>query len=148
MILGLFGGALLAAGAGAPLIHIPILGSISYLRHPAYFSACNIGEVVILTAALLSITCALLRRWAVLWITGAVAIAQLIATLAIFQQTTATVVAKADRPDLVDPMLMWAGAALQHARFEWGVAIVAIGAVFVIAAAAWERRTTRRTQTA
>jgi hypothetical protein len=79
-----------------------------------------------------------------LWLTGAVALAQLITTLAVFQHTATTVMAKADQPDLVDPMLMWAGAALQPARFEWGVAIIAGGAVMVLAAAAWEFKAARR----
>ena len=60
-LLGLCGGTGLAAGAAAPLIHIPIAGTISFLRHPSYFSSCNIGEVVILAAAGLSIVCALLN---------------------------------------------------------------------------------------
>src|SRR5438270_10934393 len=33
VLIGLLGGALVAAGADAPLIHIPIVGSISYLHH-------------------------------------------------------------------------------------------------------------------
>jgi hypothetical protein len=134
----------LAAGADAPLIHIPIVGSISYLRHPHNFTSCNIGELVILAAAGLSIACALSRRFTPLWLTGAVALVQLLATLAMFQHTAATVVAKADQPDLVDPMLMWAGAALERARFEWGVAMVAAGALMVLAAAASELRAVRR----
>ena len=140
VLLGLFGGALLAAGVGAPLIHIPIIGSMSYLRHPRYFTACNIGEIVILGAAALSIIFALVKRPKMLWITGTLALAQLIATVAIFEHDAAAVVAKADQPDLVDPMVMWAGSALQHARFEWGIAIVASGTVMVLAAALWDRR--------
>ncbi|MBV8773620.1 MAG: hypothetical protein JO166_15015, partial [Deltaproteobacteria bacterium] len=88
--------------------------------------------------------CALLRLFKLLWLTGTAAIAQLVATVAMFQHTTATIVAKADQPDLVDPTLMWAGAALQHARFEWGIAVVASGAAMVLAAAAWERTRVRR----
>ena len=143
-LLGLCGGAVLAAGAAAPLIHIPIAGSISYLQHPNYFSSCNIGELVILAAAGLSIVCALLKRFKLLWLTGTIALAQLIATLAIFQHSAAAVVAKADQPDLVDPMLMWASAALQHARFEWGIAVIGAGAAMVLAAAACEVREGRR----
>jgi hypothetical protein len=139
-LLGLFGGAVLAAGADAPLIHIPIVGSISYLRHPGYFTSCNIGELVILAAAGLSIVFALFKYFKPLWLTGILALAQLVATLAIFRHTSAMVVAQADQPDLVDPALMWAGAALQHARFEWGIAVVASGAAMVLAAAAWELR--------
>ncbi|MBV8773292.1 MAG: hypothetical protein JO166_13325, partial [Deltaproteobacteria bacterium] len=123
--MGFLGGVLVAAGADAPLIHIPIVGTISYLHHPGYFISYKIGEIVILIAAGLSIVCALLRLFKLLWLTGTAAIAQLIATVAMFQHTTATIVAKADQPDLVDPTLMWAGAALQHARFEWGIAVVA-----------------------
>jgi len=143
-LLGLFGGAVLAAGARAPLIHIPIAGTISYLHHPGYFRSCNIGELVILAAAGLSIIFALLKRFKPLWITGTVALTQLIATLAWFQHSAAAVVATADQPDLVDPMLMWAAAALQQARFEWGIAVIGGGAVMVLAAAAWEVSTSRR----
>jgi len=135
-LLGLFGAALLAAGTSAPLIHIPIVGTISYLRHPSYFSICNIGELAILAAAGLSIMFALLKRFKPLWVTGTIALAQLIATFASFQHSAAAVVAKADQPDLVDPMLMWAGAALQQAHFEWGIAVLGAGAVIVLAAAA------------
>jgi hypothetical protein len=135
ILLGLFGGALLAGGAGAPLIHIPIVGSLSYLRHPAYFTACSIGEVVLMSAAVLSIMFALLERPKMLWITGTVALAQLVATLVIFEHDSAAVVARADQPDLVDPIIMWAGSALRHSRFEWGIAVVAGGAAMVLAAA-------------
>jgi hypothetical protein len=139
-LLGFFGSAVLAAGAGAPLIYIPIVGTISYLRHPSYFSSCNIGELVILAAAGLSIVFALLRRFKWLWVTGTVAFAQLIATIAMFQHSAAVVVAKANQPALVDPTLMWASAALQHAHFEWGIAVIGGGAVMVLAAAAWQIR--------
>jgi hypothetical protein len=137
-LLGLFGGAVLAAGARAPLIHIPIAGTISYLHHPSHFTSCNIGELVILTAGGLSVVFALLKRLKPLGLMGIVALAQLIATLATFQRSVAAVVAKADQPDLVDPMLMWAGAALQRARFEWGIAVIGCGAMMLLAAAAWE----------
>ena len=143
-LLGVCGGAVLAAGAAAPLIHIPIAGTISYLQHPNYFSSCNIGELVILAAAGLSIVFALLKWFKPLWLTGTIALAQLIATLAIFQHSAAAVVAKADQPDLADPMLMWASAALQHARFEWGIAVIGAGAAMVLAAAACEVREGRR----
>jgi hypothetical protein len=139
LLLGVFGASLLAAGADAPLIHIPIVGTLSYLRHPAYFTACSIGEIVILASAALSAVFTLLKWFRLLWFTGGVAIVQLIATLAIFEHDATMVMAKADQPDLVDPILMWAGSALQHARFEWGIGIVAGGAAVVLAAAAWHR---------
>jgi hypothetical protein len=137
-LLGLLGGAVLVAGAAAPIIHIPIVGSISYLHHPAYLVSCKIGEPVILAAAGLSIIFALCQQFKPLWLTGAAALAQLVVTLAVFQNNAAAVVAKADQPDLVDPMLMWAGAALQRAHFQWGIALVGGGALMVLMAAAWE----------
>jgi hypothetical protein len=146
LLLALLGGALLAAGADAPLIHIPIIGTISYLRHPEYLTSCTVGEVVLLLAAAFSIVCALLRRFKLLWLTGTVAIAQLIVTLVIFQHRAATVLAKAEQPDLVDPTLMWAGAALQRARLEWGIALIGGGAAIVITAAAWGIKRGRRSE--
>jgi len=147
LLLGLFGGAVLAGGAEAPLIHIPIVGTISYLHHPSYFNACSIGEIIIPAAAGLSVGFALLKRFKMLWLSGTVAVAQLIATLVIFQHDAATVVTKANQPDLVDPALMWAGSALQHARLEWGIAVVAGGAVIVLAAAAWDQGVSRKDRT-
>jgi hypothetical protein len=140
VVLGLLGAAVLAIGAYAPLIHIPIVGSVSYLHHPVYFTSCNLGELVILAASGSSIVFVLLKRFKTLWLTGAAALIQLAATVTMFRHTVATVVARADKPDLVDPMLMWAGAALERARFEWGIALVACGAVMILAAAAWGTR--------
>jgi hypothetical protein len=137
-LLGFFGGMVLAAGAGSPLIYIPIAGTISYLRHPRYLGGCNIGEIVILAAAASSIVFALLKWFKLLWVTGVVAILQLIATLAWFEHTAAAVVARTNQPDLVDPALMWAGAILQHAHFEWGVVVIGTGALMLLAAAVWE----------
>jgi hypothetical protein len=141
-LLGILGGTLLVAGTAAPLIHIPIVGNISYLHHPTYFHIYNVGELVILAAAGLSIVLVLIKRIKSLWLTGGIALVQLITTLVVFHRTVATVVARADQPELVDPMLMWAGAALDHARLQWGVWVVGIGAIMVIAAAACELRTT------
>jgi predicted small lipoprotein YifL len=140
VVLGLLGAAILACGADAPLIRIPIVGSLSYLHHPASFRACNIGEIVIVAAAGLSIVSVLLKRLRVLWFTGALALAQLVTTVVLFEHDAAAVVAKADQPDLVDPVIMWAGSALQHSHIDWGVAVVAGGAMMVLAAAVCGRR--------
>jgi hypothetical protein len=137
-LIGLLGGIVLAAGVAAPLIHIPIAGTISYMRQPAYLPGNYIGTEVLLGAAVASIVLTIVRRFKPLWLTGAVALGQLAATLLAFQHTAATVVAHAEEPDLVDPMLMWAGAALQRAHFEWGVGVIALGALLILAAAAWD----------
>jgi hypothetical protein len=144
-LVGVVGGLVLAAGVAAPLLHIPIAGTISYLRHPSYMpGAYNAGTAVLLGAAGFSIVSTIVRRFKPLWLTGTVALAQLGATLICFQQTAATVVAHAEQPDLVDPMLMWAGAALQRAHLEWGVGVIAVGALMILAAAAWDLRLTRQ----
>ena len=36
----------------------------------------------------------------------------------------------------VDPAVMWAGALLRQAHFQWGVAVVAAGSLMILAAAA------------
>jgi len=88
-------------------------------------------------AAGLSIVLAFLKRFTPLWLTGTAALTQLIVTLVTFHHSSAAIVARADQPDLVDPMLMWAGAALQQARLEWGIWVIGGGALMVLAAAAW-----------
>jgi len=139
-LLAIAGGAALAAGVAAPLIHIPIAGTFSYLRHPRQLAAYDVGEVVMLTAGALSIALGVMNRLKFLWLTGAAALAQLIATLLSFHDTAAALIVRADRPELVDPLLMWAGAALARAHFEWGVEVVGGGAVAVLAAAGWDLR--------
>jgi len=136
LVLGVFGGITLAAGVNAPLIYIPIAGHISYLHHPGKFSGGNLGELIIPIVGCLSIVFALLKYFRLLWVTGTIALAQLAVTLAWFHHDMAVVAAQADRPDLVSPGLMWANAALEHARFEWGIAVIAGGAILVLAAAA------------
>jgi hypothetical protein len=144
-VMGVMGGLILAAGVAAPLLHVPIAGTVSYLRHPSYMPGCyKAGTVVLLGAAGLSIILTIVRQFKPLWLTGTVALAQLATTLIAFHQTAATVVARADQPDLVDPMLMWAGAALQRAQLEWGVGVIVVGALMILGAAAWDLLLTRQ----
>jgi hypothetical protein len=143
-LLGVLGGSALAVGVKAPLIRIPIAGPISYLHHPKYFGHYDYGGLIILVAAGLSIALALLKRYKALWVTGSIALAQLVVTIFAFRQTAAAVTAKADQPDLVDPMLMWAGAALKDAHFEWGIMLIGFGAGLVLTAAISEAASRRR----
>src|SRR2546425_7205935 len=90
----ILGGAVLAAGVAAPLIHIPIAGTVSYLRHPSYLPGrYNEGAAVVLAAAGLSIVLALIKRFKLLWLTGTVALAQLIGTMIAFQHNAASIFA-------------------------------------------------------
>ena len=136
-ILAVVGGLVLVIGTATPLIHIPIIGAISYLRHPSEFSGSE-GAVVILAMAGLSILFALLGRFRALWLTGMVVLADLGATVLEFHQRAATVVAQANATGLSDPAMMWAGACLQRAHFEWGIAVIAAGALLIVSAAAWK----------
>jgi hypothetical protein len=133
-LLGSLGGIALAAGAAAPLIHIPIFGSISYLHHPAYWHSCSVGESLLLSAAVLSFVFAFFNRFKPLWVTGTAALAQLMVTLVTFHSRAAAMIAEANKADLVDPMVMWTGAALRDARFEWGIAVITVGGAMLIAA--------------
>lgn len=98
MALGLLGGGTLALGTYVPLVHIPIVGTISYLHHPGDFTSCAIGSVVILIAAMVSVVGAALRRFRVLWLAGAAAIVQIIVTVETIRHTTAEVLAKTNQP--------------------------------------------------
>jgi hypothetical protein len=136
-IVAVVGGLVLVIGTAMPLIHIPIVGAISYLRHPSEFGGCE-GAVMILAIAALSILLALLERFRVLWLTGMVVLAQLGATVVEFHHRAATIVAQADATGVSDPVTMWAGAMLERAHLEWGIAVVAAGALLIVIAAAWE----------
>jgi len=128
--------AVLAAGVAAPLIHVPVAGSISYLHGPDYLQAGRPeAAAVILGTAFASAALSLLRAWRWLWATGMLALAQLAATIIGFNRTAAAIEMQADAPRLVDPALMWAGALLRQSHFQWGVAVVAVGSLMILAAA-------------
>lgn len=136
-ILGIIGAAVLAAGAAVPLIHVPIVGTISYLHAPVDVQAGQpAAAAVILGTAVLSAALCVFKAWRWLWATGLVALAQLAATIIGFERTAAAIQMQADAPRLVDPAVMWAGALLQQAHFQWGVAVVAGGSLMILAAAA------------
>jgi hypothetical protein len=137
LILGIIGAAVLAAGAAVPLIHVPVVGTISYLHASDYLQAGQpAAAAVIVGTAILSATLCVFKAWRWLWATGLVALAQLAATIIGFERTAAAIEMQADAPRLVDPAVMWAGALLRQAHFQWGVAVVAAGSLMILAAAA------------
>jgi hypothetical protein len=136
-ILGIIGGLVIAGGVAAPLIHIPIAGTITYLREPGYLHVSyHTGAIVILAAAAITLAASIAKYYRLLWLTGLAAAGQLAAIIIGFDRTVAAVEAKANAPDLVDPIVMWAGAALRQAHFEWGVAVIAVGALIIFLTAA------------
>jgi hypothetical protein len=47
-----------------------------------------------------------------------------------------TAAAQASTTDIASPFVIWQEALLRRAHFEWGVALIALGGVMVLAAAA------------
>jgi hypothetical protein len=136
-ILAIAGGLILAAGVAAPLIHIPIVGMVSYLHQPESFHGAGCGgAIVILAGAALAIGASLAKSPRLLWIAGLLPLAQLGATIVGINHMIAAAVARADAADVVDPVVMWTGAILRQAHYEWGIAVIALGAAMVLAAAA------------
>ena len=122
-ILGLIGSIILIFGVFAPLISIPIMGSLNYIQN---------GEgdgVIILLLAAVSLILVALKKYKGLWFTGFGSLALLAFTFINLQ-----IRIYETQQELVDNPF----AGLATIQLQWGWAVLAIGAVLVIASAAIE----------
>lgn len=127
---GLLGSFVLAAGVFSPVIWMPIMGTVTYANEPQ-----GHGAAILLGCAVLAAVLTVLRAYGWLWVPALAALAELSSTIIDFNRQAAAFEAQVNSGGLPDAFEMLAGAAMQSARFEWGVAVVAAGAVFLLAAA-------------
>lgn len=127
MILGLAGCAVLFVGAFAPLVSLPILGSVNY-----FMNGHGDGVIVLALAGLSAVLC-LLRWFRGLWLTGLGSVALVTFGFVGFQVSMQKM-AEAQRHDT--GAFAGLGAALQQSiQLQWGWALLAVGAVLLVAAA-------------
>jgi hypothetical protein len=136
MVLGLVGGLAVIAGIAAPLMHIPVAGTISYLRHPSYIGGDYWeGVAVLAVMGIVAIAATLARSYRWLWLAGLGSMAQVAATVIGFERSAGAIEAQANQDALVDPIVMFADSAMRHAKFEWGIGVIAGGALLLLTAA-------------
>ena len=137
MILGIVGALALAGGIAAPLLYVPIAGTISYLFQPEGVSGASYaGAIILLVCAAIAIAGTLLNWRILLAVAGLVSLAQLAETMFQIHHAIGVAQARVSATDIAEPFATWEAALLQHSHFEWGVAVVAAGGLMVLVAAA------------
>lgn len=116
--LGAAGSLLLVVGIFMPMVRMPVMGEMSYFE-----IAPEAGTVLIVLAAI-SLVLVNLRRYRFLWLTG-------VASLAVtaFSLLRSSAGSKGGLAQSLTDM------ASRSARLEWGLAVMAIGALLMLAAA-------------
>lgn len=129
-LVGLAGALVLFVGVFAPLVSVPIMGSMNYFQNGK-------GDgVVILVFAGISVLLCLTRRYKGLWLTGAGSIAVLLFTFVNFQNKLGGMKAQMDRDLAGNPFRGLADVAVQSVQLQWGWAVLIVGAVILMIAAA------------
>lgn len=118
---GLAGAGALAIGVFVPLVSMPIVGSLTYFNNGS-------GDgVIVLALAAISTLLVIARRYRALWLTG-------LASLALIGYSfmrMSSALANVERELAGNPFR-----GLANAQMQWGWALLGIGALLLLAAAA------------
>jgi hypothetical protein len=129
-ILGLIGAILLFLGVFMPIVSIPIMGNMNYFQNGK-------GDgVVIIILAIASVFWILLERYNALWFTGFASLGVLAFTFVTFQSRMSQVRSQIQKELADNPFRSLAEMATQSIQLQWGWALLVVGAVLIIAAAA------------
>jgi hypothetical protein len=129
-ILGLAGSIVLFVGVFAPIVSLPIVGSMNYFQNGQ-------GDgVIVLILAVLSLVLVLLKRYRWLWLTGLLSLGMLVYTFDNFRMKMAQMTADMETKMANNPFKGIASTAMQSVQIQWGWALLIVGAGLLIAAAA------------
>jgi hypothetical protein len=128
--LALVGSALLFVGVFCPIVSVPIVGQMNYFQNGK-----GDGTILLVLAAASAII-AVAKRFRLLWLTGGGALVLLIITFIRFQLKLSEMKSQV-KSDLHDnPFAGLADLAIESVQIQWGLAILVLGSVLVISAAA------------
>jgi hypothetical protein len=129
-ILGLAGSVVLFVGVFAPIVSLPIVGSVNYFQNGR-------GDgVIVLILAVISLVLVLLKRYRWLWITGLLSLGMLVFTFINFRMRMSQMTADMETKLANNPFKGIASTAMQSVQIQWGWALLIVGAGLLIAAAA------------
>lgn len=127
--LALGGSALLFVGVFCPIVSIPIVGQMNYFQNGR-------GDgTIILVLAIASAVLALGKQFRMLWFTGGGSLGLLVFTFVRFQSGISHAKRQMQSDLRGNPFAGFADLAMQSVQLQWGLTILVIGAVLVIAAA-------------
>ncbi len=127
---GIIGSILLFIGVFAPIISLPIVGSVNYFQNGR-------GDgVIVLIFALISIVLTVSKKYRGLWITGVGSLGVMLFTFVNFQIRLSEMKDEMEKKLAGNPFRGIADVAMQSIQIQWGWAVLIVGAVFLVAAAA------------
>jgi predicted RNA-binding Zn-ribbon protein involved in translation (DUF1610 family) len=129
-ILGIVGSAVLFLGVFAPIVSVPIIGAMNYFQNGK-----GDGSIV-MALAVISFFLALSKSYKKLWITGLGSLAVMLFTFVRFQTKLAEIKSQMDSDLSGNPFRGFADMAVQSIQLQWGWALLVVGAVLIISAAA------------
>ena len=127
--LGLVGSIALLAGVFTPIVSIPVMGEMTYLQNG------RTEGIIVLVLAFISLLLALTRQYRGLWITGIGSLAVLLYTFVRFQSKMSDMKSDMESPLSGTPFHGLVDIAMQSVQFQWGWAVLLVGAGLVLAAA-------------
>lgn len=132
-LFGIIGSITLFVGVFAPIVRMPVLGSINYFRNGRGDGA------IVMALAVISFILTLLRKFKALWFTGFGSLGALIFTFVAFQVRMSETRSTLGKELAGNPFAGLGDLAGELVQLEWGWALLVVGAGLVITAAALER---------
>ena len=129
-ILGFIGSVILFIGVFTPIVSVPIVGTINYFQNGQGDGIFLI--ILAVTSFILSIT----KKYKGLWLTGVISLLMLISVLISFQAKIAEMKSQINTELAGNPFKFLGDIAVQSMQIQWGWALLFIGSVLIIAAAA------------
>ncbi len=127
---GLLGSLILIVAVFAPIVSIPIMGSINYFQNGK-------GDgVIILVLAIVSLILIFLEKYKGLWVTGGISFAVMMFTFVNFHYEISGAKNDIRREFGDNPFTDLADMAIQSVQLEWGWALLIVGAALLIFSAA------------
>lgn len=118
-----------------PIISIPIVGSVNYFQNGK-------GDgVIVLALALISIVLVFAKKYAGLWITGTASLALILFPFINFQVRMSEMQDELESKLAGNPFRGIADITMQSIQLQWGWAVLVVGAVLLITAAAISNKT-------
>ncbi len=138
-VIGLAGSLILFLGVFAPIVSLPIVGSMNYFQNGE-------GDGIILIAiAILSLGAVITKTYKGLWLTGLGALGLLAYTFIEFRSRMSEVESQMETQLAGNPFRGLADMAVQSVQLQWGWALLVVGAVLLLVAAGVGSGSTRAT---
>jgi len=133
-LIALLGSIVLFVGVFMPIVSVPIMGNLNYFQNGK-------GDgVIVLALATVSAIAAARQRYQVLWLTGGGCLAVLGFTFVNLQSSLAAAKGEMEQQLAGNPFRGLADAALGSIQLQWGWALLIVGAVLLVVAAAMKGR--------